>query len=152
MINQQHLKALKTIHEKLKSANVNWVLGGSTNLALQGVNINPRDIDILTDKKGAFIIEALLKDFRIRKVEFTKSEKIASYLGKFMVEGVEVEVMGDVQIRTERAWAKPLSPWRKKILKTEGMEIPVTPLDVELEAYRRLGRMDRVQKILEVMP
>jgi len=68
------------------------------------------------------------------------------------VEGVEVEVMGEVQVKTAKGWTEPLKPLRKKILKVEGMEIPANPLEVELKAYRRLGRMDRVQKILEVMP
>jgi len=152
VINQHHLKALRTVCEKLKDADVNWVLGGSTNLALQGVDLNPRDIDILTDREGAFTIEKLIKDYKIKSVEFTKSEKIASYQGKFRVEGVEVEVMGALQIKTAKAWTKPLKPWRKRILKTEGIEIPVNPLEIELRAYRRLGRMDRVRKILEVMP
>jgi len=152
VINQNHLKALRTICEKLEGADVNWVLGGSTNLALQRVDISPRDIDILTDKEGAFIIERLLKDYQIKRVRFTRSERIASYLGTFRVEGVEVEVMGELQIKTAKGWTKPLKPSQKKILKTEGMKIPANPLEIELKAYRSLGRMDRVQKILEVMP
>jgi len=121
-------------------------------LALQGIDISPRDIDILTDKKGAFQIQELLKDYEIKKVELTKSEKLCSYLGKFQIMGLEIEVIGNFQAKTPNGkWTKPLSPKLKTTLKLGNLKIPVSPLKVELEAYKILGRAERVQKIEEVL-
>jgi len=63
MVEQKTVETLKVIYEKLKRQEVKWVLTGSTNLALQGLKIKPKDIDILTDKEDAFKINKLLKEY-----------------------------------------------------------------------------------------
>jgi len=121
-------------------------------LALQGVEVTPRDIDFVTDKQGAFKIRELLKDYEIKKVELTKTEKFSSYLGKFRIEGLEVEVIGDFQAKTSKGkWTESFKPKRKITLPLEEMKIPASPLDVELKAYEILGRAERVQKIRETL-
>lgn len=60
MINQKIIEALKIINQKLKNRRIKWVLVGSVSLALQGVKISPKDIDILTNKKDVFKINKLL--------------------------------------------------------------------------------------------
>ena len=121
-------------------------------MALQNVDVSPRDIDILTDRRGAFQIGELLKDYEIRKVGLTRSEKLCSYLGKFQIEGLEVEVIGDIQAKTsEGEWTKQFRPKRKITLNLKNMKIPASPLEVELKAYKILERTERVQKIEEVL-
>jgi len=55
MIPQIHLQVLRKLYERLKDSNVNWVVTGSLGFALQGVPVEPHDIDIQTDKEGAYI-------------------------------------------------------------------------------------------------
>lgn len=152
MIDRPFVNALRIIVSKLDNKGVNWVLGGSVNLALQGVDVNPRDIDIVTDRQGAFRIGELLKDYKLKKVALTKSEKLSSYLGKFCIEGLEVEVIGSLRVKTsEGEWTRSFKPKHKVVLKFEDMRIPASPLEVELKAYEILGRMERVQKIREAL-
>jgi len=152
VLDNRFVKALRIIVGRLENKGINWVLGGSVNLALQNVHVSPRDIDILTDKRGAFQIGELLKDYEIKKVEFTKSEKLCSYLGKFRIEGLEVEVIGDLQAKTnQREWTERFKPRRKAILKLEDMKIPALTLEAELKAYQALGRVEQVQKIKEAL-
>jgi len=152
VIDKRFFEVLGVIVSKLEKKRINWVLGGSVNLALQGVDISPRDIDILTDKKGAFQIEELLKDCEIKKVELTKSEKFCSYIGKFQIKGLEIEVIGDLQAKMPNGeWTKPFRPKLKTTLKLGNLKIPVSPLKVELEVYKGLGRAERVQMIEEVL-
>lgn len=121
-------------------------------MALQGVEVTPRDIDLVTDKQGAFKIGELLKDYEVKKVELTKTEKLSSYLGKFRMGGLEVEVIGDLQAKTsEGKWTESFKPKRKTTLSLEEMKIPASPLDVELKAYEILGRVEKVQKIRETL-
>jgi len=152
MIDHRFVKVLRIIVSRLENKGINWVLGGSLNLALQGVEVTPRDIDLVTDKKGAFKIGELLKDYEIKKVGLTKSEKISSYLGKFCIEDLEVELIGNFRAKTSKGeWAKSFKPKHKVILKMEDMKIPASPLEVELKAYEILGRVERVQNIRETL-
>jgi hypothetical protein len=148
MLNQRIMKALRIIHDTLKDTRINWTLGGSINLLLQGVDVAPRDIDIVTDKQGAISIGELLKNYEIKKVRYVETEKIASYLGKFEIEQVEVEVIGEPRIKTTNGgWAQFFVPKHRQIRNLEGMRIPLILLEDELKAYERLGRKDKVQKI-----
>jgi len=141
MISNKLLIALKTIHEKLKDEKINWVLIGSTNLALQGIKIKPKDIDILTDKKGAFEINKLLKEYEVKPVRFSNSKLFGpQYFGEFKIRGIKVEVMGKLK-------KKKLVT---KIVKIDGMSLPVVSLEEEFKAYEALGREKDFNKIKKI--
>jgi len=152
MIDHRFFNALRIIVSKLKNTDTNWALGGSLNLALQGVDISPGDIDILTDRQGAYRIGKLLKDFEIKKIELTKSERFSSHLGKFSIEGLEVEVIGNLRVKTsEGRWIRLHKPEQKAVLKLEDLVIPVSPLEEEIRAYEIFGRTRTVEKIREAI-
>jgi len=154
------IKVLKIIYRKLKNRKIKWVLVGSTSLALQGVKIRPKDIDILTDKEGAFKINESFKKYEFKPVEFGclkigGRELFKSYLGKFRIKGVKVEVMGNLKEKLGRKWIylykRLISP---KIVEFGGMRLPVSSLKEQLKSYSRLRRkkdLVRVQKIKEAL-
>lgn len=108
----------------------------------------PHDIDILTDKKGAFSINELLRDYEVRKFEYKESENLTSYLGEFRIEGIKVEVMGDLRIKRPNGICyKELVIRGTKNAKIGEMEVPLYPLEKELEGYKILGRIEKVRKI-----
>lgn len=158
--NKKIIEALKVIYRKLKDKKVKWVLVGSLSLALQGVDIEPKDIDILTDKEGAFKINKLFKECEVKPVKFGRfkiggRELFKSYLGEFKIKGVKVEVMGNLKEKWGREWKslhkRLISP---KIIEFEGMKLPVSSLEEQLKSYSRLGRKKdsiRVQKIKEAL-
>jgi hypothetical protein len=156
-VNQKIKEAIKLICARLRGKKIKWVLVGSTSLALQGVKIKPKDIDILTDKEGAFKIEKLFEECKVRviPVKLSHSKLFKSYFGKFKLNDVKFEVMGDLKERVGNKWvsfsARLKSP---KIVKLEGMEIPVSPLQEQLKSYSKLGRKKdfiRVQRIKEAL-
>jgi len=148
MVSRKIKEALKIVCKKLKGKSIDWVLVGSTNLALQGVDVTPHDIDILTDEKGAFSINELLRDYEVRKVEYKESENLASYLGEFRIDGIKVEVMGDLRIkRPDGTWYKELVIRGAKNANIGETEVPLYPLEKELEGYKILGRVEKVREI-----
>lgn len=148
MISRKIKEVLKIVCTKLKGKGIDWVLVGSTNLALQRINVTPHDIDILTDKKGAYSINELLRDYEIKKVEYRESENLASYFGEFRIEGVKVEVMGDLRIKhPDGTWYVKLVTRSARNAKIGEMEIPLQPLEKELEGYKILGRVEKVREI-----
>jgi predicted nucleotidyltransferase len=141
MISKKFLFALKTIHEKLKDKKLDWALMGSTNLALQGIKIKPKDVDILTDKKGAFEINKLLKEYEVKPVRFSHFKLFGpEYFGEFKIGDIRVEVIG--RMKKKR--------FLNKIVKIDGMSLPLVPLEEELKAYEALRREKDFSKIKKI--
>ena len=153
MIPENTFQALKVISERLKGKGINWVLIGSTNLALQGVDVQPKDIDILADKKGAYAIGEALKEFVVEEVHFRETETMKSHYGKFNICCVEVEVMGDLHNIKPKGdlWSETADFSKKIIIEFKGVEVPGISLDQEYIAYKKLGRLERAKKIKEAM-
>ena len=151
MIDSKIVKVLKLIESKLRGSGVRWVLAGSVSLALQGVNVSPNDIDILTDKEGAFEINRIFKDYEVKPVRFRRSRFFQSYFGEFEIEGVKVEVMGDLKELVKGEW-RSLS-WRlstSRIIEVEGIKLPVSPLEDQLKSYQGLRRKKNSSKIQRI--
>ncbi|AIF69851.1 hypothetical protein PAP_07305 [Palaeococcus pacificus DY20341] len=152
MIPQTHLKVLYKLYERLKDSNVNWVVTGSLGFALQGVPVEPHDIDIQTDNEGAYEIERLFSEFVVEPVRFKESERIRSHFGALMIEGVKVEIMGDIQKKVNEEWEPPVDINKyKRFVQIEGMEIPVLSLEYEYQAYLKLGRIEKAKMLKEFL-
>ncbi len=153
MISEKYIKVLKIILKKLGSTKINWAVGGSTSQALQGLDIDPKDIDILTDKNGAFMTEKLLKEFLTEAVEYRKSEKFKSYFSIFLIEGIKVEIMGEIinKLPEGNLWGKNADLHQKVFINFGNIKIPVIPLEQEYLVNIRMGRMERAERIKEVL-
>ena len=153
MIDISYSKAMRRIYKSLQDRPVNWVVTGSFSFALQGVPITPQDIDLQTDLPGAMAIEQLLSKYVVQKVKFSTDEKIRSHFGELSINGVKVEIMGDVQKRNEDgSWEKPVDlDEHKQFVEFRGMTIPVLALEYEYEAYMKLGRFERAQILKETL-
>ena len=62
------LRVLRKIKTRLDNTGVKWVITGSFSFALQGIPVIPADIDIQTDRKGAYEIERCFADCVVKKV------------------------------------------------------------------------------------
>ncbi len=150
-LNNSQINALKIILDKLNNTNIKWVLGGSTNLALQGVNVIAHDIDIATNMKGAYEIESILKQYVIKKVKFTSNDKFRSYYGLLKIENISVEILGDCEyynLKTKK-WEKGSKTIRRKYIDFKGYTLPVYNLETELNFYKGASREEKAKKIQE---
>jgi len=75
MIRKDISDVLKFITKKFQDYNIDWVIVGSVSLELQGLNLKPNDIDILTNKKDALKINNLLGDYVLQSVKWSKTEE-----------------------------------------------------------------------------
>lgn len=143
------LDVLRVVHDRLLGSGVEWALTGSLGMALQGMPLSPRDVDVQTDPDGAYEIERRLLPFMVRPVAWLESERMRSHLGQARILEVQVEIMGGIQKRLpDGAWEAPVSVVDHRRLTTvEGMTIPVLTLEYELEAYLGLGRLERAGEI-----
>jgi len=140
-----HRRVLELIVARLADVHEPWAVAGSTGMALQGVPVTPRDLDLQTTARGAYQIEERLREFMLEPVAFRTSERIRSHLGRGRVGEVGVEIMGDVEKRlTDGSWDPPPNLSAVARLVSSGdMSVPVLSLEYELDAYEKLGRLDR---------
>ncbi|WP_422448303.1 nucleotidyltransferase domain-containing protein [Thermoanaerobacterium sp. DL9XJH110] len=142
------LKVLEKIENRLRDSGVNWAVTGSLGFWLQGMPTEVHDIDIQTDKRGAYRIERLLKEYVIRKVEFSQADRIRSYFGALMIDGIKVEIMGDIQKLVGEKWEEPVDIEKyKNFVYVHDMKIPVLSLDYEYQAYKKMGRIEKAEMI-----
>ncbi|KPL07248.1 hypothetical protein AMJ86_05085 [bacterium SM23_57] len=151
MVDARYLDVLKIICSRLKDSGFNWALTGSLGMALQGVNVEVHDIDLQTDKRGAYEIEKCLEEHVVRPVRFSESERIRSHYGALEINGVAVEVMGALQKRLDDGkWEEPVNIENYQLwISFDEMEIPVLSLAYEYHAYRILGREDRAKMLMQ---
>jgi hypothetical protein len=153
MIDIRYVEVLRKIYEKLAKSDVSWAITGSLNFALHGLQVEIHDIDIQTDKKGAYEIEQLLSTFMTKRVAYRTSKYIRSYFGVLVLDDITVEIMGGIQKKLkDGTWEETVNVNNyKEIVKLESMEIPVLSLEYEQKAYRQLGRIEQANLIKEYL-
>ena len=149
MLPNQYLQVLKKIALCLKESSVNWAITGSVGMALQGMPLEVHDIDIQTNKDGAYYIECFFAEYMIKPVRFIESELICSHLGLLEIDGIFVEIMGDIRQRQDNlTWDVPIRvETYRQWLEIDEMHVPVMSLEYEYHAYLRLGRIEKAEMI-----
>jgi hypothetical protein len=152
-MNENIWRALKVISDNLFSSKVEWCLVGTSNLALQGIDVEIKDIDIITDKEGVYEANKILKKYEVTNVWFKNIEnKISVYSSRYEINGVEVNIMGDIKMFCkDKKWTSPKKALiNKKIISYNGKKLYIVPLDFQLETYKKIGREQDNEKIKKI--
>lgn len=149
MLPREFETALQTILEQLSGLPEAWALTGSVGMVLQGMPLQVHDIDVQTSPLGAIQIQQRLEGWMVEPVRQVESSFMRSLLGRAVVEGVEVEIIGGVQKRLEGGgWEEPVNvAEHRRWVEWRGLNVPVLALEYEAEAYRRMGRLEKAEKI-----
>jgi hypothetical protein len=153
MIDSHYFNVLRKICTYLLDCHSPWVITGSLGLSLQGMAMEVNDIDIQTDRDGALEIESRLSATVVEPVRYLVSERIRSYLGRLEMDGIQVEIMGDVAKRLDdQTWEAPIQvAQHRRWLEIDGLRIPVLSLAYEYEAYLKLGRIEKADMIRQFL-
>lgn len=143
------LDVLMLLVSRLNPLDRPWAVTGSLGFALQGVPVAVHDIDLQTDREGAYAMGRLLHEFVVRPVAFSSAERIRSHFGVLQVDGIRVEIMGDLQKRLpDGSWEPPVDVGaHRSFIEVEGCRVPVLDLRYEEKAYRQLGRHDKADML-----
>ncbi len=142
------VEVLKFLNKRLKK--VKWILVGSASLMVQGVDVSPPDIDILTNKRDIRKIEKLLEEYEIERLKYGISEFFRYCFCVFRIKGVKVEVMSNLEVKIGNRWKK--SRILPKEIEFKGMKFLVSPLKGELRVRKKLRRkvdLEYIKKIEE---
>lgn len=152
MIDTIIVKALQKIYIELINPDrkpIDWAVTGSLGLVLHGMQLEIHDIDIQTDKEGAYEIERRLVNHLVKIVHFRASERIRSHFGVFEINGIRVELMGDMQhLIGDQKWEEPVKVETcRDWVEYDDMQIPVVTLEHEVKAYQLYGRIEKAEMI-----
>ncbi len=153
MINPAFFDVLRKLYTRLDGTDINWAVTGSLCFALQGVPVSDiHDIDLQSDAVGVYDIERLFAENVIRKVELSSAHNIRSHFGALLIDGVKVELMGDVEKRPDEVfdWEGPVDLKRvKRYVQIDEMRVPVMDLEHEYQAYLKMGRTAKAKLLRE---
>jgi hypothetical protein len=149
MIEEQYLNVLRKIYLRLGDNQAIWVITGSLGMALQGMDVKIHDIDIQTNKYGAYEIEKCFPEYRVKPVHYSISERIRSHIGMLEINGIKVEIMGDIQkLLDDHTWEEPVKVEDHRCwIEINGIRIPVLSLEYEYQAYLQLGRIEKAEML-----
>ena len=170
-------KFLEIAYEPLKERKINWAIMGSLASVLQGCKLLPNDIDILVEKQEAVhFISSLFTEYFIeekRKSPFDDSEIWLSSneqpvfkgldqwnfkwtYAKWKINKVFIEVT--LKLPPENHPTKIHSIWESgpnvwsyiKKMPFNGFQIPVIPLEIQLDTNIDRDFDDRIKQILGI--
>jgi S-adenosylmethionine-dependent methyltransferase len=138
---------LRHIVCQLREAGPAYQVVGGTAVALQGVPVPVKDLDLETDAEGAYRFQALFAGHATLPVALRESEVYRSHFGRFDFDGVTVEVMGDLHRREGEGWV-PATTTNQTTIDLDGTPVCVCWLEEGTLAYIRRGRLERAAQCL----
>ncbi len=138
---------LRRIARRLDGAGVAYKVVGGASLALHSVPVPVRDLDIETDAEGAYRFGALFAPHVVEPVALRESQVYRSHIGRFEIDGLSVEILGDLHRREGARWV-PTAATTETTVHLDDVPVRVSWLEEETLAYIRRGRLDRAAQCL----
>ncbi len=145
-------EALLAFLGRAEGQDLDWWLVGSAALAVRGLDVAPRDLDLVVDGVGAKKLGSLLLDVLVEPVQEVRGW-IANWFGRaFLL--ARIEWVGDVAGDVDEGGPRPFGPHatkRREVVLWRGHEIRVPPLNLQLRDDERRGLLERAEKIRRAM-
>ncbi len=146
-------EALHTFLPIINGQDIDWFLVGSAALAVRGIEVFPRDIDLVVDALGAYRLGELLLDSLIQPVQETPGW-IAGWFGRAFLHA-RLEWVGEVNEQADQPEISDfglVAAQRLEVVNWLGYQLRVPPLDLQLRVSERRELLDRVEKIKRAAP
>lgn len=143
------LRVLAQIANRLNAAEIQWALGASAMLYLNGVADRFDDLDIMVQTDRALRAKDILKSMGAMKTANPAAQYGTKYFFEFVIGGVDVDLMGGFTIR-EGEIEHDCSLKSFQIAETReicGEKVPLQALSVWREYYEWMGRRAKVEMI-----
>ncbi|MFB6362515.1 hypothetical protein ACFCP7_00455 [Paenibacillus elgii] len=152
---------LKTIFSELavhtRESDSIWLVGGSTGLLLQGVELStlPRDLDLYADRRDAEALHVALRPFATDEQTRSETSIYRSLLSHYEMNGVKVELVGAFEVRAMDSEYLVEAEYLARthasaVLYGEGEAVRLMPLAHELVFNVLRDRPDRYEAIARV--
>jgi hypothetical protein len=122
------------------------VVGGAS-AALHSLPLPVKDLDLEVSAEAAYRFQQFFQSYTIQPVALSESPDYRSHFGKFELDGLKIDVMGDLHRREGDRW---VPTWTRTLdlLDLDGVSIRVSSLEEETLGYIRRGRLERAAQCL----
>jgi len=128
---------------------IKWALIGSTNMQLQGMNVNPHDLDIVVQLKDLEKIREIFSDYNASAIKELKPlTNEPGWEVKLNIENVEVHILGE---RDTGEYVSKLLSDRLTKIKIDDIKIPCFTLEAEAQTYAETNREHKAHLIQEFL-
>lgn len=134
-----------------------WAVSCGSALRLHGLDYEPHDLDFFAGSTDAYKMADKLQDVpAVFPFEWRASGIFASHFGRFLINGVEVDVVGDFSVNRQGhiyLWDAQHPCWsRLEIIEVGGLRIPLFSLEDLLLVYLALPEEEmKVEMICEAL-
>jgi hypothetical protein len=145
------ISALVKVHDMLYPVTTQWMLIGTTSLFLQGYQVAPNDIDIVCNEEVAVIIEQALAAHHQPFNKLVTRDKFRSRFSRYVIDGVKIELMGNLQVNASSGWVDVLKSIRQsENISLEGRTFTVPGKEEQMRIYQWFGR-EKDQRIIAML-
>jgi hypothetical protein len=141
-------EALLAFLQAVKGQNIDWWLAGSAALAVRGMDLAPRDLDLVVAASDSMRLGDLLLDYLVEPV-IPVTDWFCSWWGRAFLHA-RIEWVGGVNEMADEPAVSDYGPTAASRLDTvlwKGYPLRVPPLDLQLMVNEKRGLADRVALI-----
>jgi hypothetical protein len=131
-----------------------WAVGGSASLALHGLPVDPRDLDLLVDHVAAAeLVNALRGAVVSDEARWDRGDVRAARRALAVVHGVEIEILEGVETVGPTGDVVVATPDLDHVdqITVSGREIPVLPLSAMQVLLDATGNRERAAMVAKVL-
>ena len=149
MLNENFKDALKIIQKRLTENNIKYAVVGSTNMQLQGMNVQPHDLDIVVRLQDLEKIREIFSDYKASDIKELKplTDEL-SWEVRAEIEGVQVQVFGQ---KNTGEYVRKLLANQMTQVRLDNIEVPCFTLEAEAQTYSETNRKHKTQLIQEFL-
>ncbi|MFB6215517.1 MAG: nucleotidyltransferase domain-containing protein [Candidatus Aenigmatarchaeota archaeon] len=150
MLSQRFKDVLRQVSPRFEEMGLRWSVIGSTNMALHGMDVEPSDLDIVTNVEGAREIrEEFHGDVEEEMKRVVSDGDSPDYHEMTLeIQDVEVHVIGGYE---DDVYFGKIVEGRTEGLRSGDLEVPCLTLRAEMDAYRSIGRGNKAERIKEYL-
>jgi len=151
MLSQSFKNVIKFIFEKVKKKDIKCALIGSANMTLQGIDITPNDLDIITSPADLKIFEQEFKEYIIKPISKKPPFKKGFsefYEIKLKIKGIKVHILGE---HDDDIYFSKVKDNHIFFVELDDIFVPCLSLKSEARAYSETNRKDKVKLIMDFL-
>jgi hypothetical protein len=131
-----------------------WAVGGSSALALHGLPVNPRDVDLVADHAAAEeLVDALGETIISDEAPWDRGDVRAGRRALAVLHGIEVEILVEVEAVDPDGNAVTASPNLDRVERNAdvGCHVPVLSLTAMLVVLEATGSIERARMVRDAL-
>jgi len=141
--------AVRTVFSRLDGSGILWCLAGSVNMQLQGIQVEPHDLDVLIQHKDLEKVRALFSDYSASSVREMKTlSGEPAWDVEAYINGVKVHFFGGDEDNTYAG--KMIAGMTTKVSIDE-IKVPCFTLEAEMKSYLETNREHKAKIIKDFL-